>query len=166
VGGFIRLGMAERSFRLIHSAGKRGIDSMTRYMREELGLADWQEAGFDVRDYIFDMPTAMAAADLVLCRSGASTLAELTAMGKPAVLVPSPNVVNNHQEKNARVLERAGGACVITENEADADTLYRTVTELLSDEARLAAMSANMRAMAVDNATDEITSLALSLAEG
>ena len=66
------------------------------------------------------MPTAMAAADLVLCRSGASTLAELSALGKPAVLVPSPNVVNNHQEKNARVLERAGAARVIVEREATA----------------------------------------------
>ena len=83
---------AERPFRLVHSAGKRGIKSMTEYMSEELGLSDWKEAGFDVVDYIYDMPLLMAAADIVLCRSGASTLAELTAIGKPAILVPSPNV--------------------------------------------------------------------------
>ena len=59
---------AERPFRLVHSAGKRGIKSMTEYMSEELGLSDWKEAGFDVVDYIYDMPLLMAAADIVLCR--------------------------------------------------------------------------------------------------
>lgn len=166
VAGFIKLGMERGGFRLIHSAGKRGIDSMTRYMKEELGLSGWEEAGFSVRDYIYDMPQVMAAADLVLCRSGASTLAELAAMGKPAVLVPSPNVVHNHQEKNARVLERAGAAKVLLEGEATPEKLLETVSELLSDRPALEAMSRAMEDMAVENATDEITSLVLSLAAG
>ncbi len=106
---------------------------MTEYMSEELGLSDWKEAGFDVVDYIYDMPLLMAAADIVLCRSGASTLAELTAIGKPAILVPSPNVVNNHQEKNARVLERGGGAVVLLESDAGADVMLSTINGLLSD---------------------------------
>lgn len=164
VGGVIAKSMEKRPFRLIHSAGKRGIASMTAYMKDQLSLEHWEEAGFDVRDYIFDMPTVMTAADLVLCRSGASTLAELTALGKPAVLVPSPNVVNNHQEKNARVLEHAGAACVIVERDASADKLYDTINELLSDSARLKNMAENMRSLAVENATDEITSLVLTLA--
>ena len=166
VGGVIAKAMENRPFRLIHSAGKRGIASMTAYMKEQLQLENWEADGFDVRDYIFDMPTVMTAADLVLCRSGASTLAELTALGKPAVLVPSPNVVNNHQEKNARVLEHAGAACVIVEKDATAETLYNTITELLADGERLKNMSENMRSLAVENATDEITSLVLTLAAG
>jgi len=166
VGGVISLAKESRSFRLIHSAGKRGIASMTAYMKEQLQLENWEADGFDVRDYIFDMPTVMTAADLVLCRSGASTLAELTALGKPAVLVPSPNVVNNHQEKNARVMEHAGAACVIVEKDATAETLYNTITELLADGERLKNMSENMRSLAVENATDEITSLVLTLAAG
>ena len=60
----------------------------------------------------------MRAADLVLCRAGASTISELTALGVPAVIVPSPYVTNNHQEKNARVLEKAGGAAVVLEQDA------------------------------------------------
>ena len=124
----------------------------------------WDEAGFEVRDYIYDMPRLMAAADLVVCRSGASTLAELAAMGKPAILVPSPNVVHNHQERNARVLEHAGAAKVLLESEATAEKLYETVTGLLHDRAALESMSANMRALAVKNATEEITSIVLSLA--
>ena len=160
----IGMGMQERKFRMVHSAGKRGIEGMTKYMRDELGLSGWDEAGFEVKDYIYNMPQLMSAADLVLCRSGASTLAELTAIGKPAVLVPSPNVVANHQEKNARVLERADGAVVLVESEATAETIYRTVCDLLETPGRLDAMSSNMRDMAVENATDEIASLVLGLA--
>ena len=157
---------AERPFRLVHSAGKRGIRSMTEYMSGELGLSGWKEAGFDVVDYIYDMPLLMAAADIVLCRSGASTLAELTAIGKPAVLVPSPNVVNNHQEKNARVLEHGGGAVVLLESDAGADVMLSTINGLLSDKEKLTEMEEHMRDLAVENATDEITSIVLSLAAG
>ena len=143
--------MPFRPFRLVHSAGKRGIKSMTEYMSEELGLSDWKEAGFDVVDYIYDMPLLMVAADIVLCRSGASTLAELTAIGKPAILVPSPNVVNNHQEKNARVLERGGGAVVLLESDAGADVMLSTINGLLSDKEKLAEMEEHMRDLAVEN---------------
>ena len=108
----------------------------------------------------------MAAADIVLCRSGASTLAELTAIGKPAVLVPSPNVVNNHQEKNARVLEHGGGAVVLLESDAGADVMLSTINGLLSDKEKLTEMEEHMRDLAVENATDEITSIVLSLAAG
>ena len=164
VGEMISLAMADRPFRLVHSAGRRGIESMTEHMSSVLGIEDWNEAGFEVRDYIYDMPLLMAAADLVLCRSGASTLAELAAMGKPAILVPSPNVVHNHQERNARVLERAGAARVLLESDATAQTLFDTITGLLNDPEALEEMSEKMRSLAVDNATEEITSIVLSLA--
>ena len=164
VGEMISLAMADRPFRLVHSAGKRGIESMTEHRSSVLGIKGWNEAGFEVRDYIYDMPLLMAAADLVLCRSGASTLAELAAMGKPAILVPSPNVVHNHQERNARVLERAGAARVLLESDATARTLIDTVTGLLNDPEALKKMSEKMRSLAVDNATEEITSIVLSLA--
>lgn len=165
VARFIGLNMEEQSFRFIHSAGKRGYGPMTAFMRDELKLQGWDERGFEVRDYIFDMPRLMAAADLLICRSGASTLAELTAMGKPCILVPSPNVVNDHQMKNAMVLGNAGGAVVIAEREATAEHLNETVRSLLADEARLAAMSEAMHALSVKGATDEICGLVLELAE-
>ena len=164
VAEMIGLAMAQRPFRLIHSAGKRGIGSMEAHLRDKLGLSGWSEAGFEVRDYIYDMPAVMAAADIVLCRSGASTLAELTAMGKPAVLVPSPNVVHNHQEVNARVLERGGGAVVLLEKDATPRRMLDTITELLSDRARLDGMGENMRRLSVENATDEIAAMILELA--
>ena len=163
VADMIALAMHDRPFRLIHSAGKRGIKSMCAYMSDTLGLENWDAAGFEIRDYIHDMPRLMAAADLVLCRSGASTLAELTALGRPSVLVPSPNVVHNHQEANARVLEHAGGAKVLLESEATPEAMYAAVTQLLDDRAALDAMSESLHALAANNATDEITSLVLSL---
>jgi UDP-N-acetylglucosamine--N-acetylmuramyl-(pentapeptide) pyrophosphoryl-undecaprenol N-acetylglucosamine transferase len=108
----------------------------------------------------------MAAADLVICRAGASTLAELTAMGKPAVLVPSPNVTNNHQEKNARVLENAGAAKVMLESEFTADSLLGVVSELLRHPEVLEEMSGNMRAIGLTDATERIADIVLSLAMG
>lgn len=164
VARFIAMNMERPSFRFIHSAGKRGYEPMCAYMRDELGLRGWEEKGFEVRDYIFDMPRLMAAADLLICRSGASTLAELTAMGKPCILVPSPNVVNDHQMKNAMVLGEAGGAVVIPERETSAEHLSETVNALLADGERLAAMGEAMSSLSVRQAADEICGIVLELA--
>ena len=106
----------------------------------------------------------MAAADLVVCRAGASTIAELALMGKPCVLVPSPNVTNNHQEKNARVLEKAGGAVVLVENGLTAGRFRDTVMELIGNEERLNTMAEAMCKAAPADATERITDVVLSLA--
>ena len=118
----------------------------------------------DVRRYIYDMPLVMAAADLVICRSGASTLSELAALGKPAILVPSPNVTNNHQEKNARVLEKAGAAAVIPESEITDAKLLGSVSLLLSRPDTLEAMSEQMKEIGFGDATERITDIILDLA--
>ena len=161
---FIVRAYANPFFGLIHSAGKAGYEKMAARLESE--KPGYDRLGMDVRAYIYDMPTVMAAADLVLCRAGASTLAELTAMGKPAVLVPSPNVTNNHQEKNARVLEAAGGAKVLLESEFTADSLLGLVSELLHHPEELEAMAANMRAVGVQDATDRIAEIVIGLARG
>ena len=85
-----------------------------------------------------------------------STLSELTALGVPAILVPSPYVTNHHQEKNAKALEEAGGAAVLLEPECSGRLLFQTVTELLRDKERLEAMSAAMAALGVRDATERI----------
>ncbi len=149
-------------FRLIHSAGKNGYDKFVENLKKQ-GVEDPAKRGADVRPYIYDMPTVMAAADLVLCRAGASTLAELTYLGKPAVLVPSPNVTNNHQERNARVLEQAGGAKVIVESDCTADGLLGTIRDLLHDSVTLTKMEQNMRACGVPDATERIADMALEM---
>lgn len=159
----IALACAEPAFTLIHSAGKLGYEHMAAALAEKCSK-DPKACGMDVRPYIYDMPLVMDAADLVLCRAGASTLAELTCIGKPAILVPSPNVTNNHQERNARVLERAGGARVLLEGEFTAETLYAAVCELLNDPQQLSEMGANMKAAGVPDATERIAETILELA--
>ena len=109
------------------------------------------------------MPRVMAAADLILCRAGASTLAELTYRGKPVVIVPSPNVTDNHQEKNARVLEGAGGAKVFLEGEFDAESLLREIDRLLQSPEELEHMSKAMASLSVPDATDKIVDKILGL---
>lgn len=151
-------------FSIIHSAGKSGYKTMLEDM-DRLGVKDAERRGMEVREYIYDMPLVMAAADLVICRSGASTLSELAALGKPAILVPSPNVTNNHQEKNARVLEKAGAAVLIPESEITPDKLLGSVSLLLSRKDTLDAMSEQMKKIGVADATEKITDIVLGLAE-
>jgi UDP-N-acetylglucosamine--N-acetylmuramyl-(pentapeptide) pyrophosphoryl-undecaprenol N-acetylglucosamine transferase len=144
----------KQGFRLIHAAGSLYYERLTQKLSET--APDAAAHGVEVREYIYDMPRLMAAADLILCRAGASTLAELTYLGKPSLIVPSPNVTDNHQEKNARVLEKAGGAKVLLEGEFDAASLLRTVRELLADGKALDDMSVAMRSLSIPEATDRI----------
>ena len=110
----------------------------------------------DIREYIYDMPVVMSAADVVLSRAGASTISELTATTHPAILVPSPNVTANHQEKNARVLSDKGAAVLLLEGESSGDKLYETVKAMLDDPAGLEAMRAKLREMSIGDANERI----------
>ncbi len=150
------------NFNLIHSSGKGGYEKLRASL--DKSCPDRLEKGIDVRPYIYDMSRVMAAADLIMCRSGASTLAELTAMGKPALLVPSPNVTNNHQEKNARVLEGAGAAIVRLEGQFSPESLYEEISSLLADPKALSEMGVAMFGAGVPEATDRIVDIILSYA--
>lgn len=152
----------QKRFHMIHSVGSRDYGDFQKTLAER-GL-DPADSGVDAREYIFDMPQVMAAADLILCRAGASTLAELTYMGKPVVIVPSPNVTDHHQEKNARVLENAGGAKVFLEGEFDAKSLLEEIDRLLLSPSELESMSKAMASLAVPDATDRIVDQILQLA--
>ena len=159
---FIIRACANPFFGVVHSTGKAWYQKMTSTLERE--KPGYDKLGMDVREYIYDMPLVMAAADLVMCRAGASTLAELTAMGKPAVLIPSPNVTNNHQEKNARVLADAGAAKLLLEPDFTADSLLGLVSELLHHPEQLDVMSEKMRALSVPDATGRIAGIVLDLA--
>lgn len=151
------------SFNIIHSVGKKYYsDFLSKLGEKTMGRP---VAGADIREYIYDMPKVMAAADLIMCRAGASTLAELCYMGKPAVIVPSPNVTNNHQERNARVLEKAGGAKVYLESELENETFFDDICSLVKDGEELEKMSGSMKALAVSNAVDRICEIVLELTE-
>ena len=109
-----------------------------------------------VSEYIYDMDVAMNAADLVISRAGASTLAELTAIGKPSVLVPSPYVTDNHQEHNARAIESGGGACVLAESELSAEKINSVVESIAGNSASLADMKKASAKMGVPDSTERI----------
>lgn len=150
---FIALEIANGSdFFHIHSAGRNYEDMLSKLQQRGLVLPEHLR----IQDYIYNMPTVMAAADLVLCRGGASTISELTAIGKAAIIVPSPNVTNHHQEKNARVLEEKGGARVILEEHCSGEILYREASHLLTEKHKRKAMEGAMAAAGIPDAADRI----------
>lgn len=147
-------------FHHIHAAGKNGWARMEPQLREK-GLLSLP--GLDVREYIYDMATVMRAADLVLCRAGASTISEITALAMPTILVPSPYVTNNHQEKNAHILERHGGAVVLLEPETNGAAMYETALEILHSPERRAAMSRGMAELGILDATERLYDTVMSI---
>ena len=135
---------------------------MPEYVKEQ-GVDLKSHPRLDMREYIYDMPKVMAAADLIICRARAATIAEVCASATPCIMVPSPNVTDNHQEKNARVLEKNGAAVVIRENECDGDSLYEAAKQLLSDRERCRAMRSAAANLAVVDAAERIYQTALEL---
>ena len=110
----------------------------------------------DIREYINDMQTCLAAADLVICRAGAITLSELQAQGKASILIPSPNVAENHQYHNAMALVSNRAASIIEEKDLTGEVLVRKVKELLSQPDLLREYQQNARKMAICDANERI----------
>jgi UDP-N-acetylglucosamine--N-acetylmuramyl-(pentapeptide) pyrophosphoryl-undecaprenol N-acetylglucosamine transferase len=142
-------------FRHIHATGSFGKEWMPQRVKDN-GV-DWENCpAIDIREYIYDMPVLLNAADVVIGRAGSGTCNELGATGAPCILVPSPNVTNNHQEKNARVLEGAGGAVVMLESEVTAEKMYTEVVDLLKDDDRRAEMSKRLQSLVRTDSADAI----------
>ena len=152
---------AGEPFHHIHGAG-RDYARVLEVLGEK-GVDLKAHPALDVREYIYDMPVVMAAADLVFCRAGASTISELAAIAKPAVLVPSPNVVADHQTKNAKVLADAGGAVLLPEKESSGQRLYELASDLLGHKEKREAMSRALRGMAAGDAAEQIYRTLLSI---
>ena len=160
---FIRAELfAGSPFHHIHAAGAAGYSKMQEALRD--AGVDLAGTDVDLREYIYDMPTVMRAADLVISRGGASTISELTALGMPSIIVPSPYVVNNHQEKNARVLEEAGGICLMLESESSGKALYNAAMEILGDSTKREGMRKAMLSLSVADATERIYHTVMALA--
>ena len=147
-------------FRHIHAVGSGSWDWMQQELQAR-GLT--QDPRLDVRQYIYDMAVVMRAADLVICRAGASTISEITALAVPTIIVPSPYVANNHQEKNARILAQHGGACLIREEESSGEKLYRTARDILASPTRRASMSRGMAELGILDATERIYNTVMEL---
>ncbi|MGM9590109.1 MAG: undecaprenyldiphospho-muramoylpentapeptide beta-N-acetylglucosaminyltransferase [Faecousia sp.] len=150
-------------FHHIHATGNFGREWMPKRVKDN-GV-DWENIpSIDIREYIYNMPTVLAAADLIIGRAGSATCNEIAASGTPCILIPSPNVTNNHQEKNARVLENAGGAVVMLEADCTPEKIYDLVQSLLADENRRKDMSRKLQEMVRLDSAQRICDIAEELA--
>ena len=148
---------------IVFGTGERNFEKVTAAAAEK-GITS-ADKNIKIMPYINNMADVMAAADVVISRSGAITVSEIAALAKPSILIPSPNVVRNHQEQNAREFEKCGAAEVITEAELTPELLYEKLAAMLNDPERLAGMEANLRKIAKTDALEKIYGLMLNMAQ-
>jgi UDP-N-acetylglucosamine--N-acetylmuramyl-(pentapeptide) pyrophosphoryl-undecaprenol N-acetylglucosamine transferase len=142
---------------IIHQTGERDYnDAQAAYLKAGISA--------EVSAFIHDMPNAFAYADMLVCRSGASTVAEVMAAGKPAIFVPFPRAADDHQTRNAQALETQGAALLIPESELTKERLANAVSSLMNDRSRREQMGAKARQLAHPQAATEIADIAAHLA--
>ena len=137
----------------IHATGKIEYEDAMA-MAKEYGIDD--KPNIRLLEYIYDMPLWEKAADAVICRAGAMTIAEMALLGKACILIPSPNVANNHQYENAKRLSDVGAAIMHEEKNLTPSTLIESVQSILENEENAASLSGAIRAFAKPTASDDI----------
>jgi len=160
VAALPRLAAMQPPPRIVHQTGAEEHESVAGAYSAFLAL------GADVRPFLDDMPARLAAADLVVCRAGATTLAELAAAGRPAILVPFPFAADDHQRANAEAVREAGAAVVIEDRELDGARCAAEIEALAGNRGRLARMGEAGRALARTDATERIADVADRLLAG
>ena len=145
------------ALRVIHQTGEHDYNDVQ---------AAYSRAGFpaEVSAFIDNMPQAFAQADLLVCRSGASTVAEVTAAGKPAIFIPFPQAADDHQRRNAEAIAQGGAAMLIPQSELTPQRLAQIVTELMTDGSRLQQMSQRARALSHHDAAGRVARMVAELA--
>jgi UDP-N-acetylglucosamine--N-acetylmuramyl-(pentapeptide) pyrophosphoryl-undecaprenol N-acetylglucosamine transferase len=186
--GLRRFDLAQGRKTVFVFGGSRGASSLNKAVVEaawaldkrsdlqfliQTGESDFRQVADRLRDletpcraypYIEDMGFAYAVSDLVVCRAGAGAVAEITACGLPAILVPYPHATGHHQESNARLLEQSGAARVILDRDLNGEVLANTIMALLSHPGQLETMSRNSRNLGKPDAAGEIASRLMDLA--
>jgi UDP-N-acetylglucosamine--N-acetylmuramyl-(pentapeptide) pyrophosphoryl-undecaprenol N-acetylglucosamine transferase len=154
-----RLAAAGLRLAITHQTGERDV---------EFVRAGYRRAGLEARvePFLYEMDREMTAADLVVCRAGATTLAELAVAGRPSVLVPLPTAADDHQRRNAEILARAGAAQVIEQKDLDGERLADAVLALAGDATRRSAMAAAAATLARPDAAARIADRIGQLAAG
>lgn len=147
--------------RVVWQTGERSYDDVVAAAAQ---LPEVARNRVEIARFLNDMPERFAAADLVICRSGASTVAEIAAAGKPAIFIPFPQAADDHQTRNAEALAQAGAARLIAESSLTPAGLAAAAVSLLGQPARLEAMAQAARRMAHPNAAAEIAAMAVALA--
>jgi UDP-N-acetylglucosamine--N-acetylmuramyl-(pentapeptide) pyrophosphoryl-undecaprenol N-acetylglucosamine transferase len=164
----INMAMVEAAPRMAAQPGGVAITHQTGERDLERVRDGYQRAGLEARvePFLFAMDREMKSADLVICRAGATTLAELTASGRPSLLIPLPTATDDHQRKNADVLVAAGAADMIEQSSLTGDLLGQRIVDLIADRGRLERMSVAARSFARPDAARHIVDRALQLAGG
>ena len=147
----------------IHAVGKYGWKWIHDYAQLQ-GVDLKNSPSLMAQEYIYNMPTVMAAADVVISRAGASSCNEIAASGTPCILIPSPNVTDNHQEKNARALERAGGAVVVLEAECTENRLMEELQALLENQQKCDSMRKALLNIVIPDCAERLCDAVESLA--
>jgi len=147
---------------IIQVTGTQGYPEMRKGL-EDYGLSLGENGNIRVIPYLYDMENAMAIADLMICRAGAATLAEITVKGIPSILIPYPYASENHQEYNARALKAKGAAILIKDQELNGDSLLMEVQQLLEQPKRLTKMAAAAATLGRPRAVEEIVALLIDL---
>jgi UDP-N-acetylglucosamine--N-acetylmuramyl-(pentapeptide) pyrophosphoryl-undecaprenol N-acetylglucosamine transferase len=156
-GALDRLSRLDPPPRIVHQTGAEDEGSVRD------AYASYPEGFHEVCEFIEEMPARLAAADLVVCRAGASTLAELTAAGRPAILIPYPHAADDHQRHNAETLQASGAAVVIPDAELDGGRLAEQIAELNASPSRRLEMGRAARELAVPGAAERIADQAETL---
>lgn len=151
----------------IHATGNAYWEKAKQVFLEK-GFSETDESTLQkgntvIKKYIYNMPEVMACADVVICRAGAMTVSEVSAMGKAAIFIPSPNVTDNHQYKNALVLKNADAAELMEEKNLTPESLALCVNGLFSDNAKRAKLASNVKRFADNGCLDKIYSVVNSL---
>lgn len=152
----------------IHSVGTNGKDFLEKFAENgfrQTSEGVYKKGNAEVRQYIDNMDTCMAAADLVVGRAGASSLSEIEAMGKASILIPSPYVAENHQYHNAMALVNRNAARILEEKDLTSEALKELINSILSDKSLLCEIEKNAKAMAVTDSRERIAEIILSLAK-
>jgi UDP-N-acetylglucosamine--N-acetylmuramyl-(pentapeptide) pyrophosphoryl-undecaprenol N-acetylglucosamine transferase len=162
----INMAIVEAAARLAAATPRLAITHQTGERDVEMVRDGYRRAGLEARvePFLFAMDREMKAADLVICRAGATTLAELTASGRPSILIPLPTATDDHQRKNAEALVSKGAARMIDQRELTGERLANEIVALTSDERGRAEMSARARQMARPDAAKVIVDRVLELA--
>ena len=148
-----------RGLYIVHQTGERDYnDAQTAYQRAGLKA--------EVSPFISDMSSAFARADLLVCRSGASTVGEVAAAGKPAIFIPFPRAADDHQKVNAQALVNAGAAAMLEEGNLTGDGLAETVARLFADRAQLEGMGQAARNLSHPNAARDVAKMAREFVKG
>ena len=150
----IKKAASDNKIQLLFGTGERNFDEVKNALAD-VNLGD----DIKVVPYINNMADVMAASDLVISRAGAITVSEIAAMGKASILIPSPNVVRNHQEQNAREFEKNNAAALILESELTPGKLYSEILNMTQDKEKLALISENSKKLGKRDALDKIYEL-------